>query len=165
MKNKLLTYGSITACVVLVLAGLSPVVGFDSVRSSVKDSPLFHLRTQRALDREQNIQTCTYLGKDKNINILFPTRESYRTLQFHRILDMMRMMDDGSIGELIDKIEQEMKEDYPEDNLDNFRSGEPTCWCYTIRYHSDIWDCLLYWFLDFLIVLCFFTEILIGFTI
>ena len=54
MKNKLLTVGSITAVVVLVLAGLSPVVGFDSVRYSVKESPLFSTRINNAIDKGQD---------------------------------------------------------------------------------------------------------------
>ena len=63
MENKLLTIGSILSVVVLVLAGLSPVVGFDSVRSSMKDSPLFDIRSKRAIGEESNTLKCDYIGK------------------------------------------------------------------------------------------------------
>ena len=72
MKNKLLTIGSIIAVVVLVLAGLSPVVGFDSVRSSVKDSPLFSIRSNRAIQKDSNKLMCNYVGKGEEIRFLFP---------------------------------------------------------------------------------------------
>ena len=93
MENKLLTFGSITVCVVLVLAGLSPVVGYNSVESGVKDSPLFHLRTQRAIDKGQNIQTCTYLGKGIATDILFPRQDSSAKM-VQRVINRLRSMEE-----------------------------------------------------------------------
>ena len=76
MENKLLVGGSAIAVVVLVLASLSPVVGYNSVESSVKDSPLFSIRTKRAIDEESHTFTSDYIGKGEEINILIPARNS-----------------------------------------------------------------------------------------
>ena len=100
MKNKLLTIGSITAVVVLILAGLSPVVGFDSVRSSKINSPLFNLRTQRAIDKGQNIQTCTYLGIGRTTDILFPTRDN-NSMMTWKIINSISTMSEEEFDKFI----------------------------------------------------------------
>jgi hypothetical protein len=158
MNKQLLLGGSILAVVVLVLAGLSPVVGYNSVESSgVKDSPLFHLRAQRAINKEENVQTCTYLGKGRATDILFPTRDSYQTELLKQILDRMRMVDDESIGELLDEIEKKMKEDNfnYKGNLGDPPSAYFTCAC-TIKYGDPILSCLFWWLVTLLEIVCFF---------
>ena len=90
MENKLLTIGSITAVVVLVLAGLSPVVGFDSVRSSKMDSPLFTIMRKRGIGEKQEL-FCNYLGKGKQLDVIFLKRGKtnvFSQMIFNKIRDM-----------------------------------------------------------------------------
>ena len=66
MDKKPLIVLSICAVVLLVLGSLTNVVGYQSVKSTtVNDSPLFNMRTQRATNHEQNILTFQYLGMGK----------------------------------------------------------------------------------------------------
>ena len=72
MDKKPLIGVSICAVVLLVLGSLSNVVGYQSVKSTVNDSPLFQTRTQRATNQQQNIITSQYLGKGKGNLLHFP---------------------------------------------------------------------------------------------
>jgi hypothetical protein len=75
MKNKFLIGGSIIAVAVLVLAGLSPVVGYNSANSSVRDYPLFSVRMKRAIDKDSDGLNRNYLGQGRVLSITLPTRE------------------------------------------------------------------------------------------
>ena len=103
MENKLLTIGSITAVVVLVLAGLSPVVGFDSVRSSKMDSPLFNVRTSRAINEESKDLTCDYFGKGKACTLYIPRRNSQMETAL-KVIDSIAKMDDKSFNNIIARV-------------------------------------------------------------
>ncbi|MBN1861234.1 MAG: hypothetical protein JW840_07220 [Candidatus Thermoplasmatota archaeon] len=74
MDRKPLVGVSLCAVVLFVLGSLSNVVGYQSVKSTVNDSPLFQTRTQRATNQQQNIVTSLYLGKDKSHNLLILPR-------------------------------------------------------------------------------------------
>jgi hypothetical protein len=77
--------------VVLVLAGLSPVVSYHTNNSSAKDSPLFQVRTQHAIAQESNALTCEYIGKGKLM--LFPLRNSIDD-RITNTIDIICKMDD-----------------------------------------------------------------------
>jgi hypothetical protein len=109
MNKQLLIGGSILAVVVLVLAGLSPVVGYNSAESGVKDSPLFHLRTQRALNKDENVQVCAYLGKGKLLP--FPVRND-KSLYYQRFLDKISRMDDKVFDRFLDVIMNYLRQDH-----------------------------------------------------
>lgn len=75
MNKKILIIG-ILATVLIVLAPLSPVVGTSIVKPDAeKGSPLFAVRAQRSLSKEnaKNIIS-NYLGKGEQLNILLPER-------------------------------------------------------------------------------------------
>jgi hypothetical protein len=77
MDKKPLIVVSILAVVLLVLGSLSNVVGYQSVKSTtVKDSPLFQTRTQRANNQQQNYLTSKYLGIGKENLLQFPARDN-----------------------------------------------------------------------------------------
>ena len=59
MNNKILI-GSIIAVVILVLVSFTGVVGYQTTKFSTiaKASPLFSVRTQRAIDKESRGLTC-----------------------------------------------------------------------------------------------------------
>ncbi len=96
MENKSFILGSCLAVVVLVLASLSPAVGFRTVKSSfVKDSPLFNVRTKRAIGEEQEGLAADYIGKGKENGIFFPIRDK-NSFQIYRIIQRMSQMNDGT---------------------------------------------------------------------
>jgi len=100
MKNKLII-SSTLAVIVLVLAGISPVVGYNSARSSMRDSPLFSVRTSRAIKEDSNELTCNYIGKGNIWS--FPKRDS-RTALLQQAIDRISKMDDKSFDRFIDSI-------------------------------------------------------------
>jgi len=104
MDKKPLIGVSICAVVLLVLGSLSNVVGYQSVKSTtVNDSPLFSMRTQRATNQQQNITTSQYLGMGKGNRWQFPTRDN-RTEQLNKVIDIISKMDDKTFHRFVEKI-------------------------------------------------------------
>ncbi len=93
MDKKPLIGVSILAVVLLVLGSLSNVVGYQSVKSTVNDSPLFQTRTQRATNQQQNSITSQYLGRGKHNLLQFPLRDN-RTEQLRKAIDIISKMDE-----------------------------------------------------------------------
>jgi hypothetical protein len=102
MKRKLLAVGISTVSVILlILASLTNVVGYQSIKSDgVNDSPLFSVRTQRATNQQQNTITSQYLGKGR-YTIPFPLRDN-RTELIRKFIDVVRRMDDATFNRFID---------------------------------------------------------------
>ena len=98
MNKKILIGGSAIAVVVLVLASLSPVVGYNSVESSVKDSPLFAVRTKRAIQKDADTLICNYIGQGKTF--LFPNRNS-RMVLLQKVIERISRMDDKTFNRII----------------------------------------------------------------
>ena len=68
MMTKPLICLSIYAVVLLVMGSLTNVVGYQSVKSTtMSDSPLFCIRSQRILHHKQNMITTQYLGQEKGV--------------------------------------------------------------------------------------------------
>jgi uncharacterized membrane-anchored protein YjiN (DUF445 family) len=101
MDRKLLIGVSICAVVLLVLASLSNVVGYQSMKSTTaNDSPLFRARIQRVIDRDsKNLLTVEYLGKGMN-RLLIPLTND-KGLLYQKIIDRIGRMDDASFRKLI----------------------------------------------------------------
>jgi hypothetical protein len=116
MDKKLLICGSAIAVVVLVTASLSPAIGYNTVKSSVKDSPLFNVRTKRAIDEDENAIVRDYVGKNKGNTIPVPTLNGRNTL-FQKFIDSISMIDNKGFNRFVglvinhvhhnDKIENE----------------------------------------------------------
>lgn len=97
MKKKIFI-GSIIAVIILVLVSFTSVVGYNSVESNVKASPLFKVRTNRAIGAESKGLTCRYVGKG---NILpFPERDDKSVLT-QKVVDSIRKMDDKTFERFI----------------------------------------------------------------
>ena len=73
MNNKILI-GSIIAISILIGVSFTSVVGYRSLTSDVKASPLFTIRTSRAIDEESEELRCEYVGKGLPILISLPKR-------------------------------------------------------------------------------------------
>ncbi len=103
MKRKWLLIGISTVSVVLLLLpSLSNVMGYQSVKSSVNDSPLFQTRTQRATNQQQNNLISQYLGKGKR-TIVIPIQDN-RTEFVHKIFGEINKMDEITFTEFLNKI-------------------------------------------------------------
>jgi hypothetical protein len=102
MDKKPLIGVSILAVVLLVLGSLSNVVGYQSVKSTVNDSPLFKIRTQRETSQQQNTLTSQYLGKGIN-TLSFPLRDT-NTKMIQKFIDRIRTMDDDTFNRFIDYV-------------------------------------------------------------
>ncbi len=102
--NKKILIGSVIAVVILVLVSFTSVVGYSSVKSnSAINSPLFSIRTQRAIDKEIKDFTCDYVGKGKEIKIHLPER-TYKSELVEKFVNSIKMMDDKSFDRFVDLI-------------------------------------------------------------
>jgi len=102
MNKKLLLTGCIGAVVIIVLASFTTVVGFQTVKSnSVKASPLFSIRTKRAINEQQDTLNCDYVGKGKPTLITIPKRDN-RIELIQRFIDSFSRMDNERFNRLID---------------------------------------------------------------
>jgi hypothetical protein len=97
MDKKPLIVVSFCVVVLLVLGSLSNVVGYQSVKSTVNDSPLFQTRTQRATNQQQDFLTSQYLGMGKGSLWQFPFRDN-RTQQLKKAIDIISKMDDKTFA-------------------------------------------------------------------
>jgi hypothetical protein len=109
MEKKPLIVISLSAVVLLVLGSLSNVVGYQSVKSTVNDSPLFTTRTQRAINQHQNILTYQYLGMGKGNLLQFPLRDNTTEL-LKRVIDIVNKMDDTTFARFTELLIQKVRQ-------------------------------------------------------
>ena len=95
--NKKILIGSIIAVAILIGVSFTSVVGYNSVTSDVKASPLFTIRTSRAIDRESKDLTCDYVGKGRGTVIPIPMRDN-KNIQIHKVIKTIREMDETSLN-------------------------------------------------------------------
>ena len=101
---------SICAVVLLVLGSLSNVVGYQSVKSTtVNDSPLFTMRTQKAINEHQKIIASQYLGMGKEIFLHFQTRDNSNEL-LKNFIEIMNKMDDKSFERFTEVLIQKARQ-------------------------------------------------------
>ena len=76
--NRKLMISSIAVAAIIVLVSFTSVIGFQTTKSTViKNSPLFIIRAQRAINKPiKDIITTEYIGKRKTITISFPTKNT-----------------------------------------------------------------------------------------
>ncbi|MCK5261178.1 MAG: hypothetical protein KAJ44_03280 [Thermoplasmatales archaeon] len=100
--NKKILIGSIIAVVILVLVSFTGVVGYQTTKSStiVRASPLFSVRSSRAIDKESKDLTRDYVGKGEEIDILLPIKNS-KAESLDRFLNIIRTMDDKSFDRFV----------------------------------------------------------------
>lgn len=73
MDRNTIMIGSICVLVILIFLPLTSVIGFQSTTNKiVKTSPLFNIRTQRAICKEFWDLESDYIGKEKEIDIPLP---------------------------------------------------------------------------------------------
>jgi len=102
MNNKILI-GSIIAITVLIGTSFTSVVGYKSITSDVIASPLFNIRSSRAIDEKNNIVTSEYVGKDRILNISIPKR-NFTMAIIGDAISKIKHMYKGEIDKLRDNI-------------------------------------------------------------
>ena len=84
MKNKILI-GSIIAVTILILMSFTGVVGHQTTSSTIaKASPLFTVRSNRAIGEESKVIDCNYVSKGNKLS--FPNLND-RTISINKIVD------------------------------------------------------------------------------
>ncbi len=93
--NKKILIGSIIAVVILILVSFTGVVGYQTTKSSTiaKASPLFTVRSSRAIDEDSKDFTCDYVGKDEETAIRFPISDN-RNVLLQNVINIINKMDD-----------------------------------------------------------------------
>ncbi|UCD13670.1 MAG: hypothetical protein JSW60_08950, partial [Thermoplasmatales archaeon] len=94
---------SIIAVAILIGVSFTSVVGYSGVKSNVKASPLFTVRTKRAIEEESKIVTSDYVGKGEESILSIPKRDN-RIEMALKIADIISKMDDKAFDEFIDLI-------------------------------------------------------------
>ncbi len=101
MDRKIIV-GSIITVAILVGVSFTSVVGYSSVKTiSVKESPLFNIRTKGAIGEENKELTCNYVGKENTL--LIPKRDD-RIVLTKKVIDTIGKMDDETFEKLLSYI-------------------------------------------------------------
>jgi len=103
--NKKIPIGSLVAVVILILVSFTGVVGYQTTQSSTiaKASPLFTIRSSRAIEEESKDFTCDYVGKGEEIVLSIPKRDNINAL-LQKVMNRIRKMDDNEMKRLNDNI-------------------------------------------------------------
>ncbi|UCD13439.1 MAG: hypothetical protein JSW60_07760, partial [Thermoplasmatales archaeon] len=104
-------------------------VGFQSVKSNVKASPLFTVRTKRAIDEKPIALSPNYLEKDKGIGIVLPTRDG-RVELYQKVVDEINKMDDETFDGFIRKAVTYL---HRERGIRNVKANEIITFFYQLR--------------------------------
>jgi hypothetical protein len=100
MRKKIL-FGSIIAITILIGVSFISVVGYKSVTSDVKESPLFNIRTNRAIGVENKKLDCKYANK--GVTLFLPKRND-KDEMIQKVVDSIRIMNDKTFERYISSI-------------------------------------------------------------
>jgi len=119
MKKKII-FGSIFAVTILIFLSFTPVIGFQNAKTNPDSatSPLFSIRNKRAINEKQNYETCSYLGKGKEIEITLPKRNNEKAL-IQDLIAKINEMDDKSFNKLVINFITRLNQD---DNSHNYNA-------------------------------------------
>jgi len=97
--------GSIIAVAILVLVSFTGVVGYQTTKSSTiaRASPLFAVRSSRAIDEDSKDFTCDYVGKGEEITLSFPTGVG-STTSLQQVIEIISKMNDVTFNRFLDLI-------------------------------------------------------------
>jgi hypothetical protein len=116
--NKKILLGSIIALCILIGVSITSVVGYRSIVSDVKVSPLFSIRTSRAIDEEREDLSCEYVGKGNDISINFPGSNS-RNTQLQKVIEVINTMDDDTFNRFVNFLINRQVKGIKEENIPN----------------------------------------------
>jgi hypothetical protein len=135
MNNKILI-GSIIAVAILILVSFTSVVGNNSVDSNVKVSPLFNIRSSRAIQKDGKSFTTDYVGKGEESVLSIPKRDNINSL-LQKTISIIREMDEDEIKQLNKDIQNYIQRD-SNTNLDEAKQTDTSIMCPTGN-----WGCTL----------------------
>ena len=92
--NKKILIGSIIAVTVLFGVSFTSVVGYRSGASDLKASPLFNIRSSRAIDEENQGLVCEYVGKGEE-NRLSILKRDIENILIQKFINTILKNDDG----------------------------------------------------------------------
>ncbi|EMR74897.1 hypothetical protein MBGDF03_00695 [Thermoplasmatales archaeon SCGC AB-540-F20] len=125
--NKKILIGSIIAVAVLVLVSFTGVVGYQTTQSSTiaRPSPLFTVRSSRAIEEDSKDFTCDYVGKGEEIIIPLSDRNNNLVL-LEKIKDSISKMDEEEINHIKKLIIGKLNNinDFKETNINNGIGGK-----------------------------------------
>ena len=188
--NKKILMGSLVAVVILVLVSFTGVVGYQTTKSYTiaRASPLFTVRSSRAIDEENQELVCDYVGKGETTAIYLP--KIYKNSESLDILiNAIQRMDDNSLRKLanfityrlhqndelkqynVEEIYQSLKllRDNP-DSIKLYTEKEKlpseyfSCNCPSIETNTQI-KCLLFWLAVYTFIILytiFWIVVIIG---
>ena len=115
MKNKILIL-SIIVIISLVCLPFNSVLGHKSNISNIKESPLFKIRTDKAIGRQAKVLHCEYKSEDISIPNLHRI-ENLNMIQ--KIIDRISAMDYRTFDNFIDYIIDSAKKNKKLNDLDS----------------------------------------------
>jgi len=105
MSKKLLICGSVITVILLILVGLNPVIGFNSVNTSTTNSsPLFKIRINRVIDKQsKDILNVNHIGNNLDIPFLLPKRQKEKYL-IQRFINWISNIDESTFNKFLQLI-------------------------------------------------------------
>ena len=100
MNNKILIDSIIALCI-LIGVSFTTVVGYNNIESNLGVSPLFNIRSSRAIDGEGEDLVCEYVGKGNGINLHIPDRDDKKAI-IQKILERIQVLDDEAFNRYVD---------------------------------------------------------------
>jgi hypothetical protein len=107
--NKKIHIGSIVAGAILIGVSFTSVVGYRGVASDVQASPLFNIRSSRAIDEESEELSCEYVGKGDYINLLILNRKD-KTILLQNFIERICKMGDKTFNKYFGLIFSRIKQ-------------------------------------------------------
>ncbi|UCF13426.1 MAG: hypothetical protein JSW06_03995 [Thermoplasmatales archaeon] len=101
--NKKILLGSILSVIILILVSFTSVIGYRSVGSDVKVSPLFNIRSSKAIGKERKDIDSNYIGMGVENVLSIPKRES-ETSRTQKAIDIINYMDDKAFSKFVARI-------------------------------------------------------------
>ncbi len=116
--KKYIIIGSIVSVAILILVSFTSVVGYRTVESGVKTSPLFNIRSSRVIDEESEVLSCAYVGNGEGCCLSIPKRDS-RKILIQKFIDDISMMDKTKFNKFVDIIINEIlkNDNFKEDDI------------------------------------------------
>jgi hypothetical protein len=134
--NKKILLGSILSVVILILVSFTSVVGYNSVDSDVKASPLFNVRSSRAIDEKSEELRCEYVGKGYGSNLLIPNRDNKAAI-IQEVIERISKMDDESYNKFVNSLINRFQQN---DNFKEWNDNDVIFALYQLRDTSKIND-------------------------
>jgi hypothetical protein len=101
--NRKILFGSIIALCILVGVSFTSAVGYRSIASDVKASPLFNIRSSRAIDEESGDFTTDYVGNGHTINLIIPDKDDEKE-KMRNTIGIIQELDDDSYNKFVDYV-------------------------------------------------------------